>query len=187
MLAAGHETVANTLTWMFLEMARNPTIQARLRREIKSVEQSVRLRGDSEFTHADCEAMTYLNAFIKVSMAIPFHKYYSDLSGTQESLRFHPVGPSVYRRAGKNDVLPLSTPIVTTSGEQLTALPIPKGIRIVTSIAAYNRYYIFKSCDNRTHSCSFVLREEIKNCLERILIRLTQTVGWIHASRNYPP
>ena len=70
MLAAGHETVANTLSWMFLEMARNPTIQTRLRREIRSVEQNVRLRGDSEFTLADCEAMTYLNAFIKVNMNI---------------------------------------------------------------------------------------------------------------------
>ena len=140
-LAAGHETVANTLNWMFLEMARNPALQTRLRREIRSVEQSVRLRGDSEFTLADCEAMTYLNAFIKVNLNILFlmacHSY---LSGTQEALRFHPVGASAYRQAAKNDVLPLSTPIVTTSGEKLTALPIPKGVRIMTSIAAYNRY-----------------------------------------------
>jgi len=71
-LAAGHDTVSNTLSWMFLEMARNPTIQTRLRREIRSAEQSVRLRGDSEFTLADCEAMTYLNAFIKVNMTILF-------------------------------------------------------------------------------------------------------------------
>jgi len=72
MLAAGHDTVANTLSWMFLEVARNPTIQTRLRREIRSVGQSVRLRGDSEFTLADCEAMSYLNAFIKVNMTILF-------------------------------------------------------------------------------------------------------------------
>ena len=72
LLAAGHETVANTLIWTLLEIARNPTIQTRLRREIRSVEQSVRLRGDSEFTLVDCEAMTYLNAVIKVSMTIRF-------------------------------------------------------------------------------------------------------------------
>ena len=40
-----------------------------------------------------------------------------------------------------DDVLPLSKPLVTTSGESLAELLIPKGLRIISSLTAYNRYY----------------------------------------------
>jgi hypothetical protein len=37
-------------------------------------------------------------------------------------------------------VLPLQTPITTLSGKVITKLPIPKGLKIVTSINGFNRY-----------------------------------------------
>lgn len=45
----------------------------------------------------------------------------------------------MFRVAHEDDVLPLSTPITTTTGELLTELPVPKGTRTVISIPAYNR------------------------------------------------
>ena len=45
-----------------------------------------------------------------------------------------------YRYASQDDVLPLSQPITKCSGEVIYELPVPKGTRIVASIAAYNRY-----------------------------------------------
>jgi hypothetical protein len=45
-----------------------------------------------------------------------------------------------YRYASQDDVLPLSQPITKISGEVIHELPVPKGTRIVASIAAYNRY-----------------------------------------------
>ena len=48
-----------------------------------------------------------------------------------------------------------------TSGERLTALPIPKGVRITTSIAAYNRYLCFNvAIMNSTHPRFFAGRNK---------------------------
>jgi len=63
------------------------------------------------------------------------------LTAHQEALRLYPAAVTLFRQPTKDDVLPLSKPIVTTSGETLTALPIPKGLRILTSVSAYNRYF----------------------------------------------
>ena len=62
------------------------------------------------------------------------------LTAWQEVLRFYPSAATLFRQATKDDILPLSKPLVTMSGEALTALPIPKGLRIITSITVYNRY-----------------------------------------------
>ncbi|EGO00621.1 hypothetical protein SERLA73DRAFT_178475 [Serpula lacrymans var. lacrymans S7.3] len=120
-LFAGHETTSNTVSWALLELARNPKIQDRLRAEIRATEVSVRARGDSEFTIADFDAMPYTIAVMK------------------EVLRFHPVAYHVHRYAGRDDVLPLSRPMTTVSGKIVSEVPIPKGIRIIASIAGYNR------------------------------------------------
>jgi len=57
----------------------------------------------------------------------------------QEGLRYHPVIPHVQRVAGRDDMLPLSRPITTESGGVISEIVVPKGTRIVASIAAYNR------------------------------------------------
>lgn len=120
-LLAGHETSATTLCWVVLELARHPVIQARLRKEIRETEAAIHARGGSDFTASDLDGMPYLNAVLK------------------ESMRFHPAVYHNYRQAVKDDVLPLSQPITTTTGEIVSKLPIPKGLKVILSIAGYNR------------------------------------------------
>ncbi|KAG1865931.1 cytochrome P450 [Suillus subalutaceus] len=120
-LHAGHETTSNTISWALLELARHPKIQSRLREEIWETEAAVHARGDVNFTIADFDAMPYTTAVMK------------------EVLRFCPVSYHANRCASQDDVLPLSQPITTRSGHVIRELPVPKGTRIVASIAAYNR------------------------------------------------
>lgn len=119
-LLAGHETSATTLCWVLLELARHPEIQERLRAEIRATELSSG-RNASAFTASDLDGMPYLAAVLK------------------ESMRFHPAIYQNYRQAAKDDVLPLSTPIKNTSGELIDSLPIPKGMKVIASIAGYQR------------------------------------------------
>lgn len=143
-ILAGHETTANSLSWTLLELARKPEIQKKLRQEIRSKQREVDVRGDSTITTQDLDSMPYLTAVMKVRFAVLFlHEISSRCPVTQESLRFHAVVPNNFRQAGGDDVLPLSKPIMTSSGEVIHELPIPKGIKIVTSIAGYNRYTTF--------------------------------------------
>ncbi|PFH52187.1 hypothetical protein AMATHDRAFT_74464 [Amanita thiersii Skay4041] len=120
-ILAGHETTANCLSWTLLELSRHPEMQKHLRNEIRTMEKNIQAREDTEFSPRDYEAMPYLSAVLK------------------ESLRYHPVAFNSFRQAADDDVLPLSTPIITVSGEVITELPIPKGTKIVTSIGGYNR------------------------------------------------
>jgi len=120
-LLAGHETSATSLCWVLLELARHPEVQQRLRDEIRETERVIRARGGSDFTANDLDNMVYLHAVIK------------------ESMRFHPALYQNYRRAAKDDVLPLSKPIIGTNGEVIEKLPIAKGTKVILSIAAYHR------------------------------------------------
>ena len=49
-----------------LEIARNPEVQTKLRREIRQKQQEIGARGDSEFTSNDLDSMPYLAAVLKV-------------------------------------------------------------------------------------------------------------------------
>lgn len=63
---AGHETTANTVSWMLLELARRPEYQTRLRAEIRARREVMRARGDIRFTTEDLDSMTLLTNAIKV-------------------------------------------------------------------------------------------------------------------------
>lgn len=121
-MLAGQETTSNTIAWALLEFARYPDVQRRLRNEIHAMERTIRQRGDTGFTVADFEAMPYLQATIR------------------EIFRFNPVVYHLFRMSKKDDVIPLSKSITTRSGKTVSEVPIPKGLRIVVSVAAYNRY-----------------------------------------------
>ncbi|KAJ7198475.1 cytochrome P450 [Mycena pura] len=120
-IMAGHETTANSFSWAILELARQPNIQSRLRSEIRSMERILQASGSYEFTTSDIDAMPYLTAVVK------------------EVLRFHPVSFNNFRQSATDDVLPLSRPLTLSSGEVVTELPVPKGMKVIISIAAYNR------------------------------------------------
>ncbi|KAI0721329.1 cytochrome P450 [Cerioporus squamosus] len=118
---AGHETTASTLSWMLYELAKHPEYQSKMRAEIKAARQAVLARGDSRFSMEDLDSMTTVMNAIK------------------ETLRFHPIVFNLQRYAVKDDILPLSEPIVSTTGEEIHAIPIKAGQCIIASIAGYNR------------------------------------------------
>ncbi|KAI0629559.1 cytochrome P450 [Trametes polyzona] len=120
-LLAGQETTSNTLSWALMELARQPHIQTRLRKEVHAMERTIRERGDADFTVADFEAMPYLQAVLR------------------EILRFYPAVPHTYRQSLHDDVLPLSKPITTRSGKVINEVPIRAGLRLILSVCAYNR------------------------------------------------
>ncbi|KZT27176.1 cytochrome P450 [Neolentinus lepideus HHB14362 ss-1] len=120
-LQAGHETTSNSLTWILYELARNPVIQDRLRKEITEALDVVRSRGDQDLTLHDLEQMPYFQAVLK------------------EGLRLHPAVPSTVRVAAEDTVIPLSKPILITSGAMIQELPVAKGTFITPCYGCYNR------------------------------------------------
>ncbi|KAJ6557510.1 cytochrome P450 [Mycena capillaripes] len=120
-MTAGHETTANTMSWTLFELTKNPDVQAKLRAEIQATERAIHARGDTEFTAADFESMVYTTAVMK------------------EVFRFHPVSYTSLREAARDEVLPLSKPLVTKTGKTITELPIAKNTVLVVSLAGYNR------------------------------------------------
>lgn len=82
--------------------------------------------------------MPYLNAVIKV-LLFPCMHHPDSSRPLKEGLRFHPPLPQFSRIALQDDILPLSKPILTESGEMINEVLVPKGTEIVVSIAAYNR------------------------------------------------
>lgn len=117
---AGHETTARTLTCALWELAKNRPVQERLRAEIMETLGRVRARGDNDFAVNDFDSMPYLLAVGK------------------EILRVYAIATEVMRAPKKDDVLPLSKPIVGISGKVYNELHVPAGINITISPVAYN-------------------------------------------------
>ncbi|KAI0719202.1 cytochrome P450 [Fomitopsis betulina] len=121
LLLAGHETSAGTLTMLFWELAKDVSYQQKMREEIATVRAHVVARGDVDFSVADLESMVHVNAAIK------------------EIMRLHPVVYLIVRVADKDDVIPLSRPITTATGEIITEIPVAQGQHISVSSWGYNR------------------------------------------------
>ncbi|KAJ7512603.1 cytochrome P450 [Mycena galericulata] len=115
------ETTANTMSWTLFELTQHPDVQTKLRAEIMEAERALHARGETEYTYADFEAMPYTIAVMK------------------ETLRFHPVSYQSMRTAARDEVLPLSKPIITKSGKTITEIPIPKDMTLIISNNGYNR------------------------------------------------
>ncbi|KAF8518694.1 cytochrome P450, partial [Hysterangium stoloniferum] len=115
---AGHDTVTSTLTWILYELSRHPEIQNKLREEINATRAA---SASNEIGMNDFESMPYTIAVIK------------------ESLRYYPVAAHIPRTAGRDELIPLSRPVKTASGEEITAVPIKKGQRVLASMWGYNR------------------------------------------------
>ena len=77
--------------------------------------------GDGGFTLADLEGMSVMQATLR------------------EAMRIHPIVWLLNRMAGQDDVIPLSRPILSESGQEISAIPVRKGQNIEISIATYNR------------------------------------------------
>ncbi|KAK7466186.1 hypothetical protein VKT23_004910 [Stygiomarasmius scandens] len=120
-ILAGHETTASTITWILYELARHPDHQHRVREELDQIKkQKVEAGEDEAFTSHDYDSMPFFNATIK------------------EVLRLYPISITLFRCAGRDDIIPLSEPIISASGRQLTEIPIKEGQRIHINISSYN-------------------------------------------------
>ncbi|KAI0263459.1 cytochrome P450 [Gloeopeniophorella convolvens] len=118
LLMTGHETSANALTWFFWEVAKHPESQVRIREEVLAIRQK---NAGEDFSAADLDNMTYMQAAMK------------------ESMRLHPIIWTLLRETARDDVIPLAFPITLKSGEQISAIPVKKGTPLDISTVAYNR------------------------------------------------
>ncbi|KAF8119553.1 cytochrome P450 [Boletus edulis] len=114
LLVAGYETTSVSLSWALLELSRNPDIQTKLRKEL--------LEHGADPTYDQLtNGLPYLDAVI------------------HEILRIHPPVVELTRVAIEDDVVPLSEPIHTQSGEIIDSLTIAKGTLVAISMECMNR------------------------------------------------
>ncbi|KAM6495404.1 Cytochrome P450 [Amanita muscaria] len=110
-----------SLSWALVELARHPEKQDTLRRELLQFSGSDPT-WDQVVTGTACP---YLDAVV------------------HESLRLHPPIEALLRIANKDDVVPLSSPLKTSSGKMVDSVFIPKGTTVTTSFAHINRSEAF--------------------------------------------
>jgi len=120
LILAGYETTSISLTWALVELSRHPDMQVKLREELLAQFPS----GTPDPTWdqlTNAESLPYLDAII------------------HEVLRLHPALPTTIRTAHSDDVLPLTNPIATATGETVSSIFIAKGTTVVVPIGAVNR------------------------------------------------
>ncbi|KAI6040758.1 cytochrome P450 [Pisolithus marmoratus] len=110
---ASYETTSITMTWALLELARHPDIQTKLREELLS------FGGEPSYDQL-VTGFPYLDAIV------------------QETLRIHPAAPDLIRQADEDDVIPLSEPVQTKSGEVVDSIAVERGTVIGISISCIN-------------------------------------------------
>ncbi|KAG2155793.1 cytochrome P450 [Suillus bovinus] len=114
LLLAGYETTSISLTWALIELSRHPDVQTRLRGEL------IAFGADPTYDQLKVN-LPYLDAVV------------------HEILRLHPPVPEFTRLAAADDVIPLSEPVRTVSGNMTDSISIAKGTLITISVAAINR------------------------------------------------
>ncbi|KAG1882712.1 cytochrome P450 [Suillus subluteus] len=114
LLLAGYETTSISLTWALIELSRHTDVQTSLREEL--------LAFGADPTYDQLKAsLPYLDAVV------------------HEILRLHPPLGEFTRLAAADDVIPLSEPVRTVSGEMTDSICIAKGTLITIPGAAINR------------------------------------------------
>ncbi|RXW15332.1 hypothetical protein EST38_g10517 [Candolleomyces aberdarensis] len=110
---AGYETTSTSLTWALIEVSRHSEVQERLREELNQI------GGDPTWEQITL-GLPYLDAV------------------TQEVLRMHTPVDNLLRETQQDDVVPLSKPIHTSSGELVSELVIAKGQAIHIPLVLIN-------------------------------------------------
>ncbi|EPQ59966.1 cytochrome P450 [Gloeophyllum trabeum ATCC 11539] len=116
LLLGGYESTSTTLTWSLIELSRHPDKQARLREELLTSFPTSDPTWDQLTNN-----MPYLDAVV------------------HEILRLHPPLDETWRVAVEDDVIPLSTPITTASGNVVDRIVVAKGTQVTIPIACMNR------------------------------------------------
>ena len=113
----------------------------------------IRSRGDDDFTVDDFGSMPYLLAVGKVCSEVVYLLTRPD-PPAQEILRINPALVEIPRSPNKDDVLPLSKPIVGVSGRVHKELPVPAGTFVVISTIGYNLcVHPLDPCPRGVESC----------------------------------
>ncbi|ORY79262.1 putative cytochrome P450 [Leucosporidium creatinivorum] len=117
---AGAETTAGALAWALKTLAEKPHVEKQLRTELRKAKGGV-VEKDDELEYDELDRLPLLDAFCR------------------EILRLHPSLPYTLREATSDDSIPLSTPVTSQAGQQLTAVPIKSGTVVMIPIYAMNR------------------------------------------------
>ncbi|THU95746.1 cytochrome P450 [Dendrothele bispora CBS 962.96] len=150
-ILGGHETIAITSSWLLYELSRHPE---HLERVLKEIEEVKKHKADGEsFTWSDCDSMAFSNACIKAS---------DDRHYSWEALRLYPVIVNKFRYADRNDIIPLSDPIISASGERLTKIPGRKWQRIGVNVSHYHRLQSVWGPDADTWNLERFINDSLK-------------------------
>ncbi|KAI5994730.1 cytochrome P450 [Pisolithus albus] len=114
LLIAAYESSAINLVWALVELARNPEIQTTLREELLTC------REDPTYEQLN-KGFPYLDAV------------------AHETLRLHPSIPDFERIAEEDDVIPLSEPVRTKTGEVVDCIHVAAGTLVGISTPSINR------------------------------------------------
>ncbi|KAJ6551032.1 cytochrome P450 [Mycena vulgaris] len=112
-LFAGTDTSSTSLNRIFHTLALYPEVQDKLRAEI--------LAAPDHLDHDSLVSLPYLDSVVRECLRL-----------------FPPAGPSMFREAFEDTVLPLSTPITGVDGTIMNSITVPKGTSIYIAIAAAN-------------------------------------------------
>ncbi|KAF8436030.1 cytochrome P450 [Boletus edulis BED1] len=139
LLIAGYETTAISATWALIELSRNPDIQTKLRNELIEL-------GPADPTYDQLSnGLPYLDAVV------------------HETLRIHAPVREATRIADEDDVIPLSEPVRTKSGQLVENLSIAKGTAISIPIASVNTSAIVWGEDAKVFNPSRWLEDDHGN------------------------
>ncbi|TRM62233.1 cytochrome P450 [Schizophyllum amplum] len=112
LVLVGSETIAGSLAYTLWELARHKDIQTRLRDEL--------LAAGPDLTYETIQRLPYLDAVMK------------------EGLRVHPASPQTERVALRDDVVPLSKPVVGRDGRVMDKLVVKKDQVILLPFTTMN-------------------------------------------------
>ncbi|KAJ7600568.1 cytochrome P450 [Mycena floridula] len=153
MLLAGYITTSISLTWALISLSQQLDKQDKLRNELASF-------GATDPTYDQLMSPTelpYLDAVV------------------HEILRLHPPLADTLRDAAENDVLPLSSPITTRTGDVVSSVAIPKGTSVVVPIRTLNTSETFWGPDAKEFR-----PERWLNQSESDLFRFKEIQGYRH-------
>ncbi|KAI8980581.1 cytochrome P450 [Trametes punicea] len=120
-LLAGYQKPSTSLAWLLYELAKRPDYQHKIREEARDVRRRVKERGEEDLSIADLDSMVYAIAAVK------------------EVLRLHSVITTIFRVSSKDEVIPLTYPITTATGNTVDEIVVPAGTNLHICIPGYNR------------------------------------------------
>ncbi|KZT09092.1 cytochrome P450 [Laetiporus sulphureus 93-53] len=124
-LSAGHETISCALAWALYALARAPSVQGKLRDELRAIP------FDLEYFNP---SSTLPRSLFDDILNQPYLDYV-----VRESLRLHAPVTATMRVAGIDDMVPVSRPFVDRHGRECTVIRIKKGDIITIPFQAMNK------------------------------------------------